>query len=87
MSDSSEGEHSTVSHCVNAVLFNYLTYDHVIKHMTLLMKDTQTVHQTTLQPKVIHVNRPSSAENYLKEVEGLKVTKALRTCCKVLSQL
>lgn len=41
MSDSSEGEHSTVSHCVNAVLFNYLTYDHVIKHMTLLMKDTQ----------------------------------------------
>lgn len=37
--------------------------------MTLLMQDTQTVHQITLQPKVIHVNRPSGAENYLKKVE------------------
>lgn len=50
-------------------------------------KTLKTVHQTTLQPKVIHVNRPSSAENYLKEVEGLKVRKALRTCCKVFLQL
>lgn len=56
--------------------------------MTLLMKDTQTVHQTTLQPQVIHVNCPSSAENNRKkEVAGFKVTNALRTCYKVFLQL